>query len=278
MCEFASLVLTSDREFWSPRSDSHETIIEDNRLHESSLIRNLLRVMILPPCGDKLAPLHAWSFVVDQDVLPEWASKDLGEAERRARLAFRDCYATRVRVDETFEPDPQTAYVLLHGCNVKYIAGRVETLSECSVGSLRAGSNVDRAVKCTIGYVEGYLRQADACSIDSIYGRIKTAQNQTAIGHVAAGGTIRNLCERSNVHSCHGTIVRSTGCAVAEAWAGGRIHFNPLPENFHIRCERGSAVTAFMGRKAAALLCRRSCVVTKKTLEAASGGTRPRRS
>ena len=85
MCQFASFVLTTDRVFWSDESDSHESIIEQNKLYaDGATSPNILRVEITPPRDGDWSDLSRWNYKVDQDTLPAWVDG----AESRARIAL----------------------------------------------------------------------------------------------------------------------------------------------------------------------------------------------
>jgi hypothetical protein len=86
MCEFASMILTKDSEFWGP-TESHTDIIEHHHLHEDGCRGpNILRVEITPPSGNPQAPIEQWNYRTDQDQMPEWFDPDL--CEQRARTAL----------------------------------------------------------------------------------------------------------------------------------------------------------------------------------------------
>ena len=89
MCNFASFVLTKDREFYSETGDSHSEIISQNNLHECGPHGpNIVKVEISPTDKIKKWPsLRAWKFTIDQDVLPVWA--DAETCEKRTRVALR---------------------------------------------------------------------------------------------------------------------------------------------------------------------------------------------
>ena len=88
MCKFASFVLTKGEEFWSEKSDSHEEIIGEHKLHaDGARGPNILRVEISPTAKIKVWPsLKAWEYRVDQDRMPEWF--DVKECEKRTRAAL----------------------------------------------------------------------------------------------------------------------------------------------------------------------------------------------
>ena len=92
MCRFASFVLTKDHEFYNEENDSHSEIISKNNLHEwGTKGPNIVKVEIVPTPEIKTWPsLKEWEFVIDQDVLPDWA--DRKELETRTRAALEKRY------------------------------------------------------------------------------------------------------------------------------------------------------------------------------------------
>ena len=85
MCQFASFVLTKDRELWGP-TDSHESIIEHHHLPDGAERTLILRVEILP--SETPRDLSTWTYHVDQDWLPEWTFDGDPDPERRVREAL----------------------------------------------------------------------------------------------------------------------------------------------------------------------------------------------
>ena len=104
MCRFASFVLTKDREFYIEDEDSHSEIISKNKLHEWGVNGpNIVKVEIVPTTEIKTWPsLKKWEFVIDQDILPDWA--DRKEIETRTRQALEKRYKKGFKI------------VDVHGC------------------------------------------------------------------------------------------------------------------------------------------------------------------
>ena len=88
MCKFASFVLTKDRVFWLPESDSHSDIIAHYKLHESGAHGlNIVKAEISPtPTLKKWHKYADWKLIFDQDQFPEW--HDPITSEKRARVAL----------------------------------------------------------------------------------------------------------------------------------------------------------------------------------------------
>jgi hypothetical protein len=147
MCNFASFVLTKDREFYIDGDDSHSSIISKFDLHEMGARgANIVKVEITPTNKIKKWPsLKAWKFVIDQDILPDWHDATTTEKRTRAALmrrykaGFTTVYAsgctalTELKADaaETVYASGCTAltelkadaaeYVYASGCNPKLI-------------------------------------------------------------------------------------------------------------------------------------------------------------
>ena len=91
MCGFASFVLTRDRVFSLPDSESHSEIIRRHEIHESGVRGlNVVKVELLPPESGVIDPdrLEGWTVKFDQDEFPEW--HESARSEERARGALRE--------------------------------------------------------------------------------------------------------------------------------------------------------------------------------------------
>jgi hypothetical protein len=102
----ASFVLTKDKAFWLPLSDSHSEIITHFKLHvDGAAGPNTVNVEIHPPKGDLSSPLEQWTYSCKQDIKPEWY--DAVYCECRARLALQEWADKKLNgwsVHEAFHP------------------------------------------------------------------------------------------------------------------------------------------------------------------------------
>ena len=89
VCQFASFVLTRDKVFWLPDSESHSEIISRNNIHESGAHGlNVVKVEIVPPGGIiRLDNLADWALSFDQDQFPEWHDPLTSEERIRRIIA-----------------------------------------------------------------------------------------------------------------------------------------------------------------------------------------------
>ena len=75
MCKFASFVVGKNYEvFWFAGVDSHSVIIRQSKINDNDDLtnRNFAKIEILPPDGDKKAPLDQWKFKIDEATEPSW--------------------------------------------------------------------------------------------------------------------------------------------------------------------------------------------------------------
>jgi len=74
MCNFKSAIWLKDRLVWSIKTDSHEGIISEFKIHESAVKTNIVRVEFSPDCNiiESYQNEKAFSLKIDQDIAPEW--------------------------------------------------------------------------------------------------------------------------------------------------------------------------------------------------------------
>ena len=98
MCKPASMVLTETEVFWSAKTDSHESIINEFNLREKTGENiNILRVEVFPDDDDIFSDPKGWKYRVDQDVFPGWHNDK--KDEKRTRNALKDWILARVLVN-----------------------------------------------------------------------------------------------------------------------------------------------------------------------------------
>jgi hypothetical protein len=134
MCKFASFILTKNKEYWSSTSDSHEDIIQENKLKNlDRATPNLVRVEITPN-EDSISDLDTWKFFLDQDQLPSWTFKGDPSLEERARKALK----RRAQEEKWFMKETgQNVWV---GYDGTAISGYKGTAKVGDFGTAKAGS------------------------------------------------------------------------------------------------------------------------------------------
>jgi len=145
MCNPASFVIVKEsgglRVLWDKTiSESHEDIISHFSLSEQNVRGDFtfMRVEIVPPDGDFTAPLDAWVFHRDQDVLPVWW--DAAAAERAVRAELPAWLAAKAIL-------PGQSRAVYGHDYIVYAAGVIEYVSDSAVIKYVGGSAVIKNVR-----------------------------------------------------------------------------------------------------------------------------------
>ena len=82
MCQFFSAVITKDKILYDLNSDSHEIIIENNNLDDTTLKPDFIRVEYIPTDYNIFNhDVNNWKLKIDQDLIPDWFNKEKTEKE-----------------------------------------------------------------------------------------------------------------------------------------------------------------------------------------------------
>ena len=95
MCQPASFIVTKYQVFWSKLNESHESIIEENKLDDTKKQPDFIRVEIIPKNQNHLLPLSQWQYRLDQDIAPAWYAAK--EVEKRARAELPAWFTFHVK-------------------------------------------------------------------------------------------------------------------------------------------------------------------------------------
>jgi hypothetical protein len=187
MCKPASFWVTRDRAYWSRNSDEHQAIIREHGLTEDVAGRPTgVRVELSPAGADYSLPLAQWTFLVDQDILPEWW--DAAEGERLARLELEAwAGAALVRAGEVRgEVTAGERVVAVLGGVVGMVCGG-EVLEVCGGEVLEVRGGVVREVLGgEVGVVSGgVVREVRGGVVGMVRGGV--------VG-VVCGGEVRMVC------------------------------------------------------------------------------------
>jgi hypothetical protein len=107
MCNPASFIITKGPKiWWSEKSDKHEDIISEHKLHADGIGGpNIVRVEINPSNGNLSLPLKDWKYQVDQDVFPPWYDEAVCKRECFVELKhWADKKLIGWKVFEAFQP------------------------------------------------------------------------------------------------------------------------------------------------------------------------------
>jgi hypothetical protein len=202
MCEPASFVVTEDRVFWSRKSDSHQEIINENKLWNlDNSYCGLVRVEISPPGDDFLLPIDKWVDDVDQDFLPDWY--DYSTVVGMCREKLPEWVESKI-----IFPDKKLPRL---GHNVVAIYGMVETIEPgVHVENILGDAVIDAALGADISRISGngVIARAYSCRIGIMSGR-------AAISTIDGLSSVDSMLEDSSIEDVYGntTIMRMVGSA-----------------------------------------------------------------
>ena len=85
MCNFFSAIITIDSIIFDKNVDSHEILIEQARLDDTTKTPDFVRIEYVPVDND-IFTIDGWKMKIDQDLIPDWFDEDL--AFKRCEKAF----------------------------------------------------------------------------------------------------------------------------------------------------------------------------------------------
>ena len=147
MCRFKSGVILKNRVVIAPgENDSHSDLLESLGIEDSYIgaTKTFVRAELVPVNDEWwVSPEEEpdkWTFVVDQDITPDWF--DRSEHEKTFRDAVCDWWKTHVLVDQKID-ELNSGYYRLKRCEVKKLCNDVKALlDESKVGEMRGSSQV----------------------------------------------------------------------------------------------------------------------------------------
>ena len=147
MCRFKSGVILKNKVVIAPgENDSHSDLLESLGIEDSYIgaTKTFVRAELVPVNNEWwVSPEEEpdkWTFVVDQDITPDWF--DRSEHEKTFRDAVCDWWKTHVLVDQKID-ELNSGYYRLKRCEVKKLCNDVKALlDESKVGEMRENSQV----------------------------------------------------------------------------------------------------------------------------------------
>lgn len=93
MCQFKSGIILKNKVVVAPvYNDSHSTLLNQLGIKDNykNAVRTFVRAELVPPNDDRTVDVKEWEYIVDQDVVPDWYSKDPGKYEDEFRAAVEE--------------------------------------------------------------------------------------------------------------------------------------------------------------------------------------------
>ena len=201
MCQPASFVLTATDVFWSGTNDSHEEIIKEHQLDDTTSPPSILRVEILPPDMDMSKPLREWGWKIDQDIMPTWHNPI--QDEHRCRMELEKWFARNVLASGEHETSG-TARFICGSATIEEVSGSATIKHVYDSATIKAVSG-----SATIKEVSG------SATIKAVYdsATIKAVSGSATINVVSGSATINVVYGSATIKEVSGsaTIIRYGG-------------------------------------------------------------------
>lgn len=159
MCKFKSGIILKGKVVLAPEgNESHldllsELGIEDDRYNAS---KKFVRAELVPPEGNMVIPVEKWEYRVDQDIVPDWYSKDPKRYENEMREAVADYMKDRLGsiicgYEWTEIKDGELTYYVMRNSMFSTIFGKTNNYKESVVREKLLQSDLLCKLKETFG-------------------------------------------------------------------------------------------------------------------------------
>ena len=165
MCQIKSGIVLKDKIFCPLDYDSHEDMIKELKLDDTTMNPNFVRVEIIPKDNNVFNHnLDNWQFKVDQDLIPKWFDKEEAEVLMKKELQkwFKErfIFGKKDSINRGrwfLGGSAQVKYIygsaqvkyIYGSAQVKYICGSAQVENIC--GSAQVENIGDRAICCFTG-------------------------------------------------------------------------------------------------------------------------------
>ena len=147
MCQFKSGIILKNKIVVAPgKDDSHSNLLESLGIQDDYIgaSKTFVRAELVPKNNEWwISPEEhpeKWTFVVDQDIVPEWFCKE--ESEKEFRAAVCTWWKSHILVDQKLEK-LESGYYKLKRCEVKKLLNDVMAdLYDSQVGVMWGSSQV----------------------------------------------------------------------------------------------------------------------------------------
>lgn len=93
MCQYKSAIAMKEKIILAPDgNESHSNLLVSLGLDDNTYnaMRKFVRLELIPPKGNREVDISKWTFIVDQDIIPDWYAKDPGKYEEMLRKEVED--------------------------------------------------------------------------------------------------------------------------------------------------------------------------------------------
>ena len=206
MCKLKSAIILKNKIFM-PDYDSHSKMLEELEITDDYLgaSKKFVRVELSPKNNDVFSDIDAWDLTVDQDITPEWFSKE--EYKPKMIEAVKEWAKTHIHIgiDGLKISAGENHYIkdcknveICGSASVKYICGSASVKYIC--GSASVENICDSA---TVKYICG------SASVENIYGSasVENICDSASVENIYDSASVENIYGSASVEKVGGTSV-----------------------------------------------------------------------
>ena len=228
MCQFKSGIILKNKIVVAPgKDDSHSNLLESLGIQDDYIgaSKTFVRAELVPKNNEWwISPEEhpeKWTFVVDQDIVPEWFCKE--ESEKEFRAAVCTWWKSHILVDQKLEK-LESGYYRLKRCEVKKLLNDVMAdLYDSEVGVMRGSSQV--GVMRESSQV-GVMRGSSQVSVMWESSQVGVMWESSRVGVMRESSQVGEMWESSQVGEMRGSsqvgVMRGSS-QVGEMWESSRV-------------------------------------------------------
>ena len=197
MCRFKSGIILKSRCF-IPNYDSHSEMLNELNIIDGFLNASkvFVRAELIPKNNEWWGSPDEWSFVVDQDIIPDWFDSDKAGYEKLFRECVKLWWGEHVLIDKKFD-ELANGYYRLKRCTVKKLLNDVQIICDSSmVQRMYGGSTVQRMYDGSIVkemYDSSIVKEiCDSSIVQRMYGG-------STVQRMYDGSIVQEMCDSSTV-------------------------------------------------------------------------------
>jgi len=212
MCQIKSGIVLKDRVFMPLDYDSHEEMVEELKLNDSTKEPQFVRVEVTPKDGDIFNHnLKNWELQIDQDLIPKWFNKNQSEKEAKEKL--KEWFETRFAIGKVDRIN-KGRWFIGKNAQVKYIHGsaQVEYIRDSAQVEYICGSAQVKYIhgSAQVKYIHGsaqveYIR--DSAQVEYICGsaQVKYIHGSAQVKYISGSAQVGSIRDSAQVEYIYGS-------------------------------------------------------------------------
>jgi hypothetical protein len=178
MCNFLSGIITRENCLVSAVHDSHESLIKENGLDDTTSIPDFVRVELLPDDDVITDAIKKWHLKVDQDLIPDWFNREISEIRMISELK------------------KQINVCVLINKKIKFLTGSYKLIFNSSVGEMQENSRIGKMLgHSSIEEMQENSIVGEMLGHSSVLKMIE----KSSIGKMRGNSSVRGMLENSSI-------------------------------------------------------------------------------